>query len=262
MSARPRVTIVAHDVHDDGGMEAAVAHLIRFAHTEFDFTVITGRLADDLRPLVRWRRVRVVEKPAIVRFLAFGIWAGVTLRCTEPADIVHTLGALIPNRADLASIHYCHAAVPLGARTTGHDVGLARGIHAQAVHWVSLLAERWCYRPSRLRRAAAVSRGVADEFTAAYPGISVSITPNGVDVERFAPDASVREEVRAEAGAGPDDVVVLFVGGDWNRKGLAIAIAAVGRLVKDGAPLCLWVVGRGDANRYRALASMLIAWLP
>jgi len=202
---------------------------------------------------VQWRRVWLPRTPVVLRILAFAAQASPVLR-RERADLVHTLGAIVPNPADLATVQYCHARVPVDARRD-ESVGAARRVSAQLAHRVSVAAERWCYRPSRLRRAAAVSEGVADEFRAAYPGIPVAITPNGVDLERFAADATVRAEVRAGTGIGPDDVVVLFVGGDWVRKGLAIAIRAIGRLVRDGAPVHLWVVGRGDEDRYRELAA-------
>jgi glycosyltransferase involved in cell wall biosynthesis len=251
---RPRVTVVAHEVHDDGGMEAAMAQLVRRATCDYDVTVVTSRLAPDLRARVRWRRVRIPPAPVVLRILAFALQAAPVVD-REPADVVHTLGALVPNRADLATVAYCHAGVPADVRTTDAGDTTARRVNARLAHRVSVAAERWCYRPARLRRAAAVSRGVAGEFAAAYPGIPVSITPNGVDLVRFAPDPAVRHEVRRDAGVATDDVVVLFVGGDWVRKGLAVAIGAVGRLARTGAPVRLWVVGRGDEDRYRALAA-------
>lgn len=231
-----------------------MAHLVRRAARDWDITLIAARVAPDLRPLVRWRRVPSPDAPLAVRILTFGAVAALLVRSTR-ADLVHTLGAIVPNRADLATVQYCHAGVPADARTAGFDVGFARRVNGHLSHWVSVLAERWCYRTSRLRRAAAVSPGVAEELRHAYPDVMVSITPNGVDVERFAPNPVTRAEVRAEAGVGPDDVVVVFVGGDWVRKGLAIAIAAVGRLARAGAPVHLWVVGRGDIERFNALAA-------
>jgi UDP-glucose:(heptosyl)LPS alpha-1,3-glucosyltransferase len=78
----------------------------------------------------------------------------------------------------------------------------------------------------------------------------VSVTPNGVDLDRFAPDPTARARVRREVGVSDDDDVALFVGGDWVRKGLGIAIEAVGRLARDGAHVRLWVVGVGDAAQY------------
>jgi glycosyltransferase involved in cell wall biosynthesis len=249
---RTRVTIAAHEIHDGGGMEAAMANLIRRATQEFDVTAVTARLDAELRDDVQWRKVRLPRAPVVLRILAFAVQAAPLIR-REHTDVVHTLGAIVPNRADLASVHYCHAGVPADARRDD-SVSTARRASAHLAHRVSVAAERWCYRPARLRRAAAVSDGVADEFRAAYPCIPVAITPNGVDLERFAPDRAIRAKVRAEAGIGPDDVVVLFVGGDWVRKGLAIAIRAVGRLARDGAPVHLWVVGQGDEDRYRDLA--------
>jgi UDP-glucose:(heptosyl)LPS alpha-1,3-glucosyltransferase len=83
----------------------------------------------------------------------------------------------------------------------------------------------------------------------------VEITPNGVDPRRFKPDAEARRELRAEQGLGEEDLVALFVGGDWDRKGLAVAIEAMERAAKAGVELHLWVVGRGDNARFGELAS-------
>ncbi|MDQ1431287.1 MAG: hypothetical protein QOF40_1889 [Actinomycetota bacterium] len=253
VSRRPRVTIVAHEVHDEGGMEAAMAQLVRHAAPDWDVTVVAARLDPDLRPLVSWRRIPTPAAPLALRLLAFGALAAPRVRSSR-AELVHTLGAIVPNRADLATVQYCHAGAPADARTPPEGAGPARRLNARLAHRASLAAERWCYRPSRLRRAAAVSPGVGDEVAAAYPRLAISVTPNGVDLERFAPDPAVRAAVRAEMRIGRDDVVVLFVGGDWARKGLATAITAVGKLACAGAPVHLWVVGRGDIDRYRALA--------
>jgi UDP-glucose:(heptosyl)LPS alpha-1,3-glucosyltransferase len=51
-----------------------------------------------------------------------------------------------------------------------------------------------------------------------------------------------------------DRVVALFVGGDWDRKGLAIAIESLAVAVDRGAELELWVVGAGDERRFRRIA--------
>ena len=48
----------------------------------------------------------------------------------------------------------------------------------------------------------------------------------------------------------------LFVGGDWDRKGLGVAIEAVS-LVRQRTPIRLWVVGRGESGRFEQLAERL-----
>jgi UDP-glucose:(heptosyl)LPS alpha-1,3-glucosyltransferase len=74
--------------------------------------------------------------------------------------------------------------------------------------------------------------------------------PNGVDTSEFRPDPVARDVKRGELGLDPDELVALFVGGDWPRKGLAVAIEAIVR-----APAWrLMVVGQGDVDAYRRRA--------
>ena len=65
----------------------------------------------------------------------------------------------------------------------------------------------------------------------------IRLVYHGVDVERFAPGqrALYRDPVRRRLGIGPEETVVLFVGHDHRRKGLATAIRAVRRLRAAGA---------------------------
>jgi glycosyltransferase involved in cell wall biosynthesis len=80
------------------------------------------------------------------------------------------------------------------------------------------------------------------------------LTPNGIDPRRFVPDGSARALLRTETGTAESTVVVLFLGGDWDRKGLPAAIEGVGAARRRGADVALWVVGAGDAERFTTLA--------
>jgi UDP-glucose:(heptosyl)LPS alpha-1,3-glucosyltransferase len=63
--------------------------------------------------------------------------------------------------------------------------------------------------------------------------------------------------MRLEGNVGSDEVVALFVGGDWIRKGVAIAIEGIALAAREcDVPLRLWVVGRGEAQRYRRVAEI------
>lgn len=80
---------------------------------------------------------------------------------------------------------------------------------------------------------------------ATYPRLRprTVVIPNGVDTERYRPPTPAeRAEARAALGFVPDQIVAVFVGHEFERKGLAIAVDAL-----VGAPdLALAVVG-GDA---------------
>ena len=254
MTERPTVALVAHGVHDQGGMERAFFELVRRAHGDYRFIVIAAELDAQLRPLVEWQRIRVPMRPIPLKTALFAVRAGLRLARTK-TDIVHTLGALVPNRADVATVQFCSA----GFRArTGRLVPpgrtLPRRINTGMLRLLALALEAWCYRRTRLRALGAVSSGVARELERHYPTVPVSITPNGVDLDRFRPSAETRRVLRAQEGVADDELVLLFVGNDWAHKGVALAIEG---LARSGVSARLWIVGRGDQERYGALARKL-----
>lgn len=87
---------------------------------------------------------------------------------------------------------------------------------------------------------------------------------NAVDLQKYDPAAQpgVREAARAARGLAGDECVALFVGHDFERKGLREAVLALGRLrdARDGLPkerLKLLIVGRPRGAKYIALARRL-----
>jgi glycosyltransferase involved in cell wall biosynthesis len=231
-------------------MERVTAELIRRAHSRVRIVVVAVDLADDLRGLVEWHRVRVPRRPAPLRFSMFFAVAGWWI-ARHRRGLVHTLGAIVPNRVDLATVHYCHATAPHDERRRGMDP--IRRANSRIDQWCSTIAERWCYR-TRIGLLAAVSASIAADLAREYPGASVVITPNGVDVGHFRPDAARRSDLRARHHVGPEDVVALFVGGDWGRKGLDVVLDAFGDMRLRALPLRLWVVGPGDVDAARERA--------
>jgi glycosyltransferase involved in cell wall biosynthesis len=252
---QPTIVLVAHAAHQHGGMERVFAELIRRAHGEFRLVLVSRDLAPELRPFVEWKRVRVPRRPVPLLFGLFYVLAGLRVARTK-AGVVHTLGALVPNRADIASVHFCHAGFHV--RQEGGDenhVPISRRINTRIARALALRAERWSYRPQWTRVLAAVSQGVAAELEDHYPGARVVVTPNGVDLERFRPDPEARRDVRGREGVAADDVVALFVGSEWDRKGLLVAIEALGQIrAAGGRPPLLWVVGGGDRERFQSQA--------
>jgi UDP-glucose:(heptosyl)LPS alpha-1,3-glucosyltransferase len=76
---------------------------------------------------------------------------------------------------------------------------------------------------------------------------------NGVALERFAASDRERARLRAELGAGAD-VVFLFAGSGFARKGLDTALRALARARLRAQ---LWVAGSDDTRRWRSLARAL-----
>jgi glycosyltransferase involved in cell wall biosynthesis len=247
------VTIVAHDIGPNGGMELVLLELIKGLVAAGERVTVIARTCDAPGLDIAFHRVPGPSRPFVIAYPWFFIAAGLILR-RHRDGLVQTTGAIVANRVDITSVHFCHAgfASKVGILRTSRS-GLLFRIHARLAAVMSLIGERFCYRPSRVAAVVAVSRGIADELRAHYPTIAnlIVVIPNGVDIERFSPSSTERALTRSKLGLADDALVAIFVGGDWERKGLALAIEAIAQTPE----WILLVVGRGDHKHYRALAA-------
>jgi UDP-glucose:(heptosyl)LPS alpha-1,3-glucosyltransferase len=99
--------------------------------------------------------------------------------------------------------------------------------------------------PARI--VVAVSQMCARDYQR-YHGVPperIRLIYHGSDNERFSPEhrRRWREPVRRRLGLGADEVLLLFVGHDYVRKGLRTAVRAVERLTARGSRVRLVVVG-------------------
>jgi UDP-glucose:(heptosyl)LPS alpha-1,3-glucosyltransferase len=91
------------------------------------------------------------------------------------------------------------------------------------------------------------------------PPERIRLVYHGIDTARFSPDhrRRWRDATRRQLGIGNDEVVFLFVGHDYARKGLATAVRAVQRLAAEGLPVRLLVVGGRRHDRFSSLGGPL-----
>jgi UDP-glucose:(heptosyl)LPS alpha-1,3-glucosyltransferase len=256
MTGPPPLTIVAHEVAPLGGMERQLSRLIcGIAERGAEVTIVAARceLPRATRG-VRLIRVRGPRWPFVALYTWFFVAGGVCLR-RHRRGLVHATGAIVPNRVAVSTVHYCHEAARARGLERARSPAWHHAAYAALAAWLSRAGERWCYRAGRVRRLVAVSRGVSTELRRHFPatGDAVVTIPNGVDADEFRPDPQAREAMRRRWAVEPEQPIALFVGGDWARKGLDVAIDALAR-VPDWH---LVVVGRGDRRRYAARAERL-----
>lgn len=242
---------MAHEVGTPGGMERQLAELASgLLERGWEVKVIARSCALPAHPALRFVRVGGPRRPFSLWYPWFFVLGSLAVH-RHRAGLLHTTGALVLSRADLSTVHFCHEAfhrqaqAPRVARRSA-----AYRLNAWLAGWMSRLAERYCYRGPVTRRMVAVSDGVARELRQHFPSMPVTVIPNGVDTDAFAPCAERRERLRARLDIGAHELVALFVGGEWERKGLRYAIQAVARLQN----WHLVVIGSGDTELYRSLA--------
>jgi len=248
------ITVVVQHIGPVGGMERQLTELVTGLVAEGWRVTVIARACDlPAHPLLRFVRVPGPYRPFSVGFPWFFFMAGWLTR-RHRVGLLHVNGAIVPNRADVATVHFSHAAYrKLGQRPQGSRPGLAHRINATIAGALSRAAERWCFRPSRVPHLIAISQGVRTEALAIYPYSpqTVTVIPYGVDRRTFRPDGHKRKHVRSQL-TNPDDdeLLVLFVGGDWGRKGLDRVIDAL----PDAPSWRLVVVGEGDRSSARSRA--------
>jgi UDP-glucose:(heptosyl)LPS alpha-1,3-glucosyltransferase len=244
------VTIVAHHVGAVGGMERIITELaLGLRRRGHAVTVIAYacELGEDAG--VTFHRVRGPGRPFVLSYPWFMLAGTIAVRRWR-RGIVQATGAIVLNRVDFIEIQYCQQ---VGPATPSRSSPPFR-VNAKVAGLLGRIAERVCFRVNRPWRFVCASEGVAEEIRKYFPRQAqhVVTVQNGVDIDAFAPDSRTTEAnaLRAQLPVGQDRLVAIFVGSEWDRKGLAPVIQALA-FANDWD---LLVVGNGDRERYQQLA--------
>jgi UDP-glucose:(heptosyl)LPS alpha-1,3-glucosyltransferase len=122
------------------------------------------------------------------------------------------------------------------------------------LHLFVLARDHVRFRWNVHQRIVALSQPNKDEIMRLY-GVAddrITVIPNGVDLDRFQPSAEARRDLRRQMSIGDDEFVAIFVGHEFERKGLRVVLEALTSLLARGVRLTLVVAGRDDPARLRS----------
>jgi len=256
------VTIVAHDIGAVGGMERQLTELIlglrRLGH---GVTVIARTCELPAGSGVVFHRVRAPGRPFLLAYPWFMVAGSLAVR-RRRRGVLQVTGAIVLNRVDVVAVHYCHQVGPVNA---SRSTRLFRG-QVRIARVLKRLGERLCFHLNRASAFVCVSNGVAAEMREYFPALAQRLITihNGVDTETFAP--GVRGEdarsMRAALSIPAQALAAVFVGSEWERKGLEPAIRALSLTPE----WTLLIAGGGERTRYEQLAEQLgvgerVRWL-
>jgi glycosyltransferase involved in cell wall biosynthesis len=247
------VTIVAHDIGSVGGMERVLAELVLGLQAlGHEVTVIARTCELPQSSGIVFHRVRGPRRPLLLAHPWFMVAGSLMVR-RRRRGVVQATGAIVLNRVDIVAVHYCHQ---VGPANPSRSTMLFRA-HAKLAGLLSRTTERLCFRANSSAIFVGVSDGVAAEVREHYPDLADRVISihNGVDTAGFAPGVRREEAValRARLGIAQDRRVAVFVGSEWERKGLEPVIQALAQ--SPGWDLV--VAGGGDEGRYQDLADSL-----
>jgi glycosyltransferase involved in cell wall biosynthesis len=214
----------------------------------------TCRLEPHLR--LRWVRVPGPARPFVVAYPWFFV-IGSLLTGRYRRGVLHTTGAIILNRAELSTVHYCHHATGARRLRRVSRRTLLHACNAWAARILSRAAEQIVYRPSRTAQLVGVSDDLTKDLAREFPKVSAQTIRNGVDSAKFRPDPDARAAVRRAHAIDEDELVAVFVGSEWVGKGLSLAVEAV-QLVEGWR---LLVVGDGDSVPYASVPEDVVLFV-
>jgi UDP-glucose:(heptosyl)LPS alpha-1,3-glucosyltransferase len=255
---RLRIAIVSPEVGPGAGVPHYWHALAKVMAQEHEVHIYTARINGGTLDGVRVHRVWALLFGWFLLHTTFyfGVLAQFSLARLlrrKRFDLVLGIGALTPF-ADIATVHFVQAreldlqqmgSFPVDRPRAGLP-NLDYALYSRTMGWLG----RSFYRRSSTR-IVAISEAVKQDlilFEGAV-GAAISVVPNGVDIERFHPaNRSLhRADIRRALGLDDDQVMVLFVGNSWGRKGLCTAIEAIRGEDRDDVHLVVAGEGVPDA---------------
>lgn len=250
--ARHKVAVVVPKYGLVGGGERFASEITErlAADGAFDIHVFANKWVEGSSPIT-FHKVPIVRFPRFLRPLSFAMYAGRMIG-KGGFDLVHSHERLLS--ADIFSLHCVpHAGWVRDVRKkrpSGFDLAMISVEKRMLAHGSS----SW-FLP--------VSTIAMEAFRREYgelPGTWKPMHP-GVDLKRFStpPLSECRAEVRERNSIGHNDFLILFVGMNFEVKGLdtVIKALALSRAAAPGANIRLLVVGRGDEEKYKKMAAGL-----
>jgi glycosyltransferase involved in cell wall biosynthesis len=243
----------------DGSARAVNEVVERLSDRGHDVHLFARKVEDLDLSKVRWHRIPGPGWPEVVDFVSYHV----TVNRSIPDkffDIIHSIGCntLRANVITIQNIQPAKQKILERLRSL-EKVSPFRRITRAAYLKVTSDAEfkLYTHRPGKQPPLfLPVSRGVERELRENYdigPAL-VKIVPNAADLKIFKPiSEEQRLAWRRENGLDADDIVLIFAGGEWVRKGLDLAIRALA-LVSD-VKAKLFIAGDDPArDTLRALA--------
>jgi len=252
-----RIALIRQRYTSSGGAERYLAQLVvALAGAGHEVHLFANRWTDPPSG-VMLHRVPVLRGPAFLRILSFA-WAAHRMTRGGAFDLVHSFDRTI--RPDIYRAgDGCHRAW-LDRRRAVEESILRSLDRLNPLHQSLLWLERRLFRPGGCRQVMVNSQMVREEILRYYGAVppAVQMIYTGVDLARFHPDRSgmARAALRRRLGVGLDDPVILFAGSGFERKGLRFLLQAAGRM-QGIRSLRIWVLGKGDPDRYRAMLDRL-----
>ncbi|GAA1059044.1 glycosyltransferase [Agromyces bracchium] len=185
-----------------------------------------------------WRTARIAQAQRMIWFSVIGTRRAKAFLAERPDAV-----SICHNNAMVGDVYVNHGVLLAAMRARGNST--LRFLR-DPTHIFTHVRDVIRYRSDIHRRVVVLSDAEIDVLKRTYGRVRPPITviPNGVDLERFRPPTDVeRREARERFQLDDEHRVAVFVGHEFDRKGLPIVLEAMA-----SAPTVLLMVVGGNAR--------------
>lgn len=249
-----KISIYIVDTIGRGGTEVWARSLIKTLSNNYDVRLVSGSLHPEIRNYVSsFAKISAPAKPAFLRLLVFAILS--TFVSKSKTEIIHVVGAISFKKSHLNSIHFYHRENFRLRKTTIYRNPAKLRILNRLIYTIfSIFLEKIVYKKYFSPEIASMSPEMC-ELIEKDLHRNVHLTHNGVDPSEL-----------GNIFLNFDSHYLLFVGGDWERKGLIDVLECLSLVRIKYPEIKLFVAGSGRRITYEAHSEKLglksnVEWL-
>lgn len=259
-----KIALIITDASIPGGVSHYVNALARALAKIHEVTICSAKFGGLENPGVRHRKIRALATSGFLLDVTFFISCWLTFWADRISnrvlrrkgfDIIHSHHYFSAAYSAVATSHYCEqeGVIQMARRLQGGgSMNLIRRFH----NWFLSSLERRLFGGDNSKPLIVLAERMKREFIRHHHTSTekIFVIHTGVDSETYSPVNVVkyRGEIRLKHSLSERHLLVLFVGGDWIRKGVATAIESFSLLNMSEA--LLLIVGPGNIAAYRTIA--------
>jgi len=252
-----KILLISRWFNKSGGISKYVVELAERFVNEHETHLLTTKYDYKVSDLIVHKKP-MIEKPLWLQILSnvyYNTKYAKKLKKDFAIDIIHSQGSE-SLFCDVVTMHSCHKAWVNYYKSWNHTKNIKALLNP--VNNIVLQVEKRIVE-SNSKIIIAVSEGVKREILKYYnvPEEKIVVIQPGVDLEKFKPNRKKRRKIREKYGIHDDEVVLMFSGHEFERKGLKYIIEALSIIKKDNDNIKLFVVGRDNPKPYIVLAQKL-----
>ena len=250
-----KIAVIRQKFVNYGGAEQFVSgYTNQLANMGHEIHIFANQWAPSNHPNIKIHSVRTIRRNSFLRVLSFAWFTRQSIRF-ESFDIVQS-HERIWHQGIYRAGDGCHREW-LERRACYLPFIKRFFFRFNLFHQLILRLEKRIFEKGECKKIIAISEMVKRDILKHYqlPEDRVKVVYNGVQLDRFNPSNRkfFRDEIRQQLRISDEEVMILFVGSGFERKGLEYLIKSVQYMKQKNWRLVL--VGKGKWKRYLGFAS-------